>query len=587
MAEYNITWSLASAETNKDVTTPQTVHWVEWYKEWQVIIPEVNTTAQVPVAPWDAIETMTWAPVSAPPSETTTSYIDTLKGSIWDVNKDIEDRTKEMNNRDAEDKAYLWDKTEAAITEQAKKDAIVKENDAKLANLEAEQKALVIKQEAEQLKILKAQKALSEKKIEQEAALQKSKDDKALRAADKANRVALLQSSVAYNKLWLTFSSWAINTSQQIARDWILAIADLQIQASYNQSQIAIKWEELALEYTSKMNDVINSATDKQIAVDKDTANRIYNTQNSLLLSEKEKNAEITRLTENYRNEKRTRADNLFSEIKNAKIDILNRTKEIEWEMRAEEERNKAKIEDKLTSWEWASMSIEEKEKMANAAWTSVTEIDKKMDNAIQTTAYSKAKSIMWDDFMFTKEENILVKEYVDNLVNSWVWLEEAIDRAVNNVIRNNPEYDKIKKLKDAEYNKSLKSANSTWTWSWATKIGTSDMKQGSDWKWYAWTWTTWVSTWLWWKTTPNLFVDEEWNMKELVDWVVKPVYEETTVSQPVWSKNPDMFWNTTIFWNVPWYKPAKWIYKIWTPSSTTTKEWIDLNLLTPPVKWG
>mgnify|MGYP001765728770 CR=1 FL=1 len=576
MAEYNITWSLASAETNKDVTTPQTVHWVEWYKEWQVIIPEVNTTAQVKVAPWDAIETMTWAPVSAPPSETTTSYIDSLKGSITDANKDIADRTTEMANRDAEDKANLEKQTASAISEQAKKDAIVKESDTKLAQLETEQKALVIKQEAEQLKILKAQKAISEKKIEQEAALQKSKDDKALRAADKANRVALLQSSVAYNKLWLTFSSWAINTSQQIARDWILAIADLQIQASYNQAQIAYKWEELALEYTSKMNDVINSSTDKQIAVDKDTANRIYNTQNSLLLSEKEKNAEITRITENYRNEKRDRADNLFNEIKAAKNDILNKAKEIEWELRAEEERNKAKIEDKLTSWEWSSMSIEEKEKMANAAWTSVTEIDKKMDNAIQTTAYSKAKAIMWNDFMFTKEENILVKEYVDNLVNSWVWLEEAIDRAVNNVVRNNPEYDKIKKLKDAEYNKSLKTAKSTWAWSWTSKIGTSDMKQGSDWKWYAWTWTTWVDTWLWWKTTPKFVTDSDWSLNVIEDWVMRKIMDEGNLEINTWAVP---YKPTKSIFNIKSYTPAYWV--TWTKeySSWVKDWWIDMSL--------
>ena len=78
----------------------------------------------------------------------------------------------------------------------------------------------------------------------------------------------------------------------------------------------------------------------------------------------------------------------------------------------------------------------------------SVEELSKIEDNFIQSQIYTMAEQLMGTDFLFTMEENLQISNTVKRLVDSGVGMEQAVDRAVADTIRKNPEYQKIQQIK-------------------------------------------------------------------------------------------------------------------------------------------
>lgn len=340
-----------------------------------------------------------------------------------------------------------------------KKEESIKKLDTQLAQMEKEKQALITKRLERDVENMKTVKDTESKKLDAAAELQAYKDEQAIKEAKRWIEVSQMQANVALNKMGLTFSTGAINTTQTIATNGFTAIAGLKIQSNYNQADFEAKATELEFDFTTDINKTIDTYTNQQIKLKEDTANRIADTQNNLLLTERERIDNIAKIKEEYIKAQVDTEEKIYSTMTQARARAEKRAYEIQEQMIAEETRQKASVAEKISNWSFHMLPSSKKAEIAAKAGMSVEELTKIEDNYIQSKIYEMSDKILWADFLFTMDENVQITSTVKRLVESGVGMEQAIDRAVADTIRKNPEYIKAQQIKAEQEAAALRNA--------------------------------------------------------------------------------------------------------------------------------
>lgn len=379
------------------------------------------------------------------------------------------ERTAQEQARIVEQKATA----DAAVKTQeelaAKSEANIKESDAKQAAIEAEKQALIDKQKAEALDAAEKSKENTMALLEKEQALQKAKDDAAILEAQEKQAVAEMQSNWAFNKMWLTFSSWAILQTQSIATKWATVIAQLKVQANYNQALIATKVWEIEATYNKTIRDITNAATEQSIAVKTEASNRIKETQNNLLLNEKDKVKEISTILKEYKAEQYKLEDDIYVRTKEQSNKVIEQVEKLQNAMKTETTAAKEDINTLMNSWTWNTLTVAQQAEYARKAGMSLSEVTKNVNWYINTEAYKIMKALVWDTYIPTTAQSEAIINDTNRLMSIWKSMSEAVNIATNRIIKNSKEYILKQKEEAAKANYNIKQYTKTATATWST----------------------------------------------------------------------------------------------------------------------
>lgn len=390
------------------------------------------------------------------------NVVEQVKSNITEEQKAIEERKKQLEERAKEDERIKNEQLKQTELNAAKEAEITRRADEKIAEQEKimqEQLNERIRRETEDRTAL-----LNKQRAEQDAAaeLQKFKDEEAQRKLKEEVEVNKMRSNWAFNKMWIAFSSAAISTASSIAIQWASAIAQLKTQSNYNQANIANKAADLEFNFSRDINSTIDKYTDAWINLRMQTIKRIEETSNSLLKTEAEKEAEKTRIKENFIINKKKNEDALYAEMSEYRQRALQQAKILEQELLTNENKNKERINTFISTWGWNTMTASQKQKYANQSWMTVQEIEDTKRKAIYWWAMELIASSLWNDYIPSVMETDEIISEANRLLDAWRPLEEAIRIVTNRVIKRNPLYKQTQELKKWTIAKQLKSLYSS-----------------------------------------------------------------------------------------------------------------------------
>ena len=503
----------------------------------------VNTIPWKTWATTNADTTQTWTTVdtnnintSQDASSAVTQWIRDNIAATWEQAQQFTDMT---NQRIEEDK-----KTTAEREAQAKKfaedqQALYKATDEKVQWLEKEIQTLIDERKWRDVADLEAKKQSEIDALKAQQELEKFKNEQTIKQAAKQVEVDKMRAAWAFNKMGVWFSSAAISTTSKIAIDWADKIAWLKLQAASNESGFAKDIAQMEFSYTKEINSTIDKYTDASINLKNQSIKRVYELQNNLLLSEKEKNDEINKIKDTLKKEVRQQENDLYAEMERLRDKQLEQVQMLEQQLIQQENTAKGKINDLIASGNWNKLSPIEKSKYLKQANITEAEANQSIKSTIYSSAYNLIQSTLWKDYLPSVAQMDNIQSEVERMMLAWRTMEEAINIATNRLIKSTPQYTAITTPK------------TSWSSTWAIK--TSAMKQWDDWNWYAWTWIEWVNTWLKWKTTttkPNEYQLEDWTIvRDDWTWVVTPIKtaswiiaipakdEATYWPKPFWTK--------------------------------------------------
>ena len=437
------------------------------------------------------------------------------------------ERTAQEQARIAEQKATA----DAAVKTQeelaTKWEINIKESDARQAALEAEKQALIDKQKTEALDAAEKAKENTMSQLEKEQAAQKAKDDAAILEAQEKQAVAEMQSNWAFNKMWLTFSSWAILQTQSIATKWATAIAQLKVQASYNQAVIATKVWEIEATYNKTIRDITNAATEQSISVRTEASNRIKETQNNLLLNEKEKVKEISTILKEYKAEQYKLEDDIYVRTKEQSNKIIEQVEKLQTAMKTETTAAKEDINTLMNSWTWNTLTVAQQVEYAKKAGMSLSEVIKNVNWYINTEAYKIMKALVWDTYIPTTAQSEAIINDTNRLMSIWKSMSEAVNIATNRVIKNSKEYILKQKEEAAKANYNIKQYTKVATAkTTTTKANTSSSSSSTpasalnrEIRLYEWRPVVWIINEMTWKWSP--VTDDKWTLIDAIDYTI------------------------------------------------------------------
>lgn len=201
------------------------------------------------------------------------------------------------------------------------------------------------------------------------AAEMKIKQQNAEKDATITNDVAVQTSAIAFAKLGLSFSWSAINTSQQIFAQWARNISELKSSNAKNYADLMYKINSTAFDHQTVINKIVSDAHDNEFKSKERLREFIWNSQNNILTSKKQSQELVQKAIDDYKVERQTREDKLFTDMNAANARLLTATKEIQSTVSVQEKTWKDKIDMLVKNGQWASLSPEQKADYEIKAW--------------------------------------------------------------------------------------------------------------------------------------------------------------------------------------------------------------------------
>ncbi len=440
--------------------------------------------------PWGTIISTGWASEADPTQPWIESDLQSTTDEAIQWNIDAE---ANLNKQNIADKKAIDDaetkRTKTATDYYDKADELLKDDE--VAKIEQKQIEDAQDRIDRDTALLEAKKESEVEYLQVQQEYQRVQNENAINDAKIEVELLRQQSAWAYNKIWLWFSSWIINQSQQIATNWIAKIAELKVKANMDEATIATKVAEVEFNYASLINKSIDTYTDKINELKKDMKTRINETNQSLLKNAFDKKTDLDDIEEWARTEKSRIEKEHIKEVLEAK------EKAVEWEreLRAiaieNENIGKIKINDRVTDGSIYWMTDSELSALWKEANVSVSELKSLKNTAIASDVSKVATTMIGADYIIWEADRREINLKVDSLLKGGRTLQEATEVATKDVLKDSPEY--IKKLEVGELSAKVEKAkalnainkyNSTWAYtpsSSSTSYGYEE--KGADWK--------------------------------------------------------------------------------------------------------
>lgn len=263
---------------------------------------------------------------------------------------------------------------------------------------EEEYQANLRKNQEEEVSALKLLQSSETDANKAEAAYLKAKNEKAEQEAATANEVAMLQSNVAFSKLWLAFSWAAINTSQKIFTDWVTSLSELKTRNASNLANLNVKINSIAFEHTQAISKLIQDTAEKEFNSKERLREFIGSSQNNILLGKKESQKAIQDAISIYKSESQAREDKLYSDMNSANDRLKSSVEDIQKAVIVEETNWKLQIDAAVNNWRWGTLSPAQQMEMEKKAWLPIGSTASNLIQKVTQLVWDKIKAIAWKD---------------------------------------------------------------------------------------------------------------------------------------------------------------------------------------------
>lgn len=448
-------WQYKNWITSTTPTTPTTPTNISSTPTSTITTPSTNITTPPPT------------PITNTPNPNNiTEANDNILQAQLDEKKRLEDEVKTnekkliQDQKDAEAKKV--EDTKIAEDLLAQQDAINKTKETNVKLLESESNQIIEKQKQDNLNVLneaklKTEALNNERLASQDIAnkLQKEADDKAVEQAKVDMDVAQQQANWAMWKLWITFSSYAVWQTQQIANKWALAIAQLKVTANNNQNiwttylnDIRQKTIDLETSYTQSINETINNSATAMLWVKESAYNAIDAINNNRLLNQKDKAEAINKITQQYRDDKSKSLTDFYVKTKEISQDHIDNATAISNQIQIWNKVQLDKLNQDVMNGNFSKMSALDKAKLEKQLWMSEWTIDLMIKAQTTKSIRESLQSAIGKDYLPSLDYINSLSTQVKWLMDTWMGLEEATNAIIWKALPQNADYQKAKEAK-------------------------------------------------------------------------------------------------------------------------------------------
>ena len=477
---------ISSVESwNPDAPISTIASWWTWAKTVQELASAVSPTAQSiwTQATRNALSTNTSVPSSATNTQWNTSTIKwssawanwkqtTYQVIDWQTNKVAENAIANYDTNNTLDKTQYEQQKLAAEAKAMEVDTELKRKEAEVKDLALEEDRIQKQKAAQEAANMQALQEKERAANEASVAAAQAKADAAERELQIANDIELQKSNVAFAKMWLTLSTAAVTSAQQIYTTWIYNLSKLKSENAFKMADLKVAVAKVEFDHTKVINDIINNSSEKSYEIRKKLNDDIHTIKNSIIDNRFERQKNIDKAIDTYQEAIKANEDEVLDKMNKAN-DVLN--KNVQWyydRLKSQESYAKDKIDTFVTSGKWYAMSPIARSSYEKQAGLPTGTVARQIQAAIWTKIYTQAQEITWLKWVtFSSAEYNSMLTEAQRLVEIWVPLDTAINQAVTRYISKSPEY-------QAALAKARKAWMTKAWWSGGSSYGTTQAKE-------------------------------------------------------------------------------------------------------------
>ena len=398
-----------------NIGTAASIPWVITPTPTEATPPaESITPIQVPNTP-----TTPWTQTTTQASDAATTQV--LWDSLNTYWTSVESNKTQLDNKNLAVEAYSME-TDTELKRQAVE-----------ANLLAEEEDRIqMKKAAEDAAWLSALQEKERAMMNASVTAAKTKSDAAERELQIANDVELQKSNVAFQKLWLTMSTAAVTSAQQIYTTWVYNLSKLKWDNAYKLASLEVDVAKIEFEHTNVINTIINDSSKASYAIKKELNDTISNLNKSIIGNRLDRVEMLETAMDKYEADTKANEEELLSKINKANSTFEATTKSLYATMATKEAYAQDKIDVAVSNGTWSSLSPSEQSRQEAAAWLAPWSV-----LAAQKTYITKSiiSAFWW--LPITSSELATMNQEASSLMQSWV----DRDLAVEMTIRKNPKF--------------------------------------------------------------------------------------------------------------------------------------------------
>lgn len=294
---------------------------------------------------------------------------------------------------------------------------------------------------------------------------QRLKNQQAEIEAETKIETAKQQSTWAFNKLGLWFSSGIINEVQRIATNWANELARIKVTWAKHLADSKLEVSKLEFAYTQEINGMVDKYTDLSINNKQSSIQRVSDTQNNLLLNNRQKEEKINGIKDEYKTEKRKLEDGLRSEQERLSDKMINQTKALDSEVRFQQEENMKKSDIQINNWDMSRMLDADIIALEKQSGLPLGTLKQRESTKLNTSFRSIYDNVLWKDYPLRNVNDLIVD--ARKQMNEGKTMSEAVAFAVDNDLKNNPDFQRKSQIEKAKDLSALSKAQ--WAGSWGS----------------------------------------------------------------------------------------------------------------------
>ncbi len=420
----------------------------------------VNTTTAAPAAPKPTANVETDITVNTVPPTSE----EAITESIGKTQEALVDAPVEKMDRTIEEAVQRDDQITQATEFAKESEDIIKKQDEQLRQVEEEVDTLAQERQDRDVWMLEAKRLAEMDKAQLIVEEQRLTNQAATLEAEVKIETAKQQSVWAYNKLWLGFSSGIINEVQRIATKGANELARVKVTGAKHLADTQLKVAELEFKYAAEINTTIDKYTDLQLSNKQNTIKRITDTNNNILLNNRQKEENINKAKEEYKTDKRKLEDDMRKENERLSDKLVQQSLALENKVVAEQNQVKTDINRQFQNGSWFNLTERQKGLQLVKAWLWLEEGKAMEDTLFSKTITKEVADTVGSNVTLTWTDRKEIQLMSENYMEGWLVFEEATKRATLDYITTNPRLSRVKKLQDAKL-KSALAPKSVGTW--------------------------------------------------------------------------------------------------------------------------
>ena len=517
----------------------------------------------------------------------------------YEANKENEQKLEDIKDNTITDATEFAESEKQRVEEfyNAQNASIQSESD-QIAEIEKQQEELYNQRIDRDTELLKIEKENNISLLNAQNERQRIENEETIRQAKTDVEISRQQSAWAYNKLWLGFSSWVINQSQQIATEWIAKIAEIKANASYQEATISNQIGTLEYQYSSDINATIDNYTDKITELQESAIARVEATNRNIRTNNNDKNSEIADIEKSVKDELKDLERQHIEDITNIKDKWIGYLQDIQASVADFREKEIAKLDVQVQNGTIVNLSPEQiakyEKQLDLPAWT----INAQLDTNINQRIRSEFDNFIGPDYLIENISSLSAE--IKNEMKNWRSFEEATSIVIGRELSTNQAYKAKEEAKIAEAKAIEDKANlerdkfDEWVRQFDENLDylkgrdeennridnskLSEQERQFNIENWVWTWDTWVwlkawDTWNWYKVT-QAFWDKSVNSKDTgANWWTP----WNDIAIPKWTPINNFVWGTitSVTWGFDdWGVGNNDNFWYWNQVIITDKDW-------------